>query len=57
MASKYNVYPGRFPCHTCKLEAKTIRSYPTEKKLTWMCPDKHFNEVSLNTKRTKKDYE
>ena len=55
--ARYNIYPGIFPCHTCKLESKTIRSYPGQRRLSWMCPDKHLNEVSLETKKTKEDYE
>ena len=55
--AKYNVYSGVFPCHTCKKESYTIRSYPTLKQLTWMCPDKHISTVDLNTKKNKKDYE
>lgn len=54
---KYSIYPGSFPCHTCKVEVKTVRLYPQEKIITWMCPDKHLNEISLQTKRNKKDYE
>jgi hypothetical protein len=55
--ARYNIYPGTFPCHTCKLESKTIRSYPGMKKLSWMCPDKHLNEVNLETRKDKKSYE
>lgn len=54
---KYSIYPGSFPCHTCKVEVKTVRLYPQEKLITWMCPEKHLNEVSLQTKKKKKDYE
>jgi hypothetical protein len=55
--AKYTVYPGKFVCHTCGAEVKTLRSYPSEKKLTWVCNDKHMTEISLNTKKSKKDYE
>lgn len=55
--ARYNVHPGKFPCHTCGVEVTTIRSYPGEKKVTWMCPEKHLNEVSFETKKTKADYE
>ena len=55
--AKYNVYPGKFVCHTCHAEVPTIRSYPELKKLTWMCKDKHLSEVDLNTKKSKRDYE
>lgn len=55
--ARYNIYHGIFPCHVCKFEVKTLRSYPETKELTWMCPDKHLSKVDLNTKKTKKDYE
>lgn len=55
--SKYTVYPGKFACHTCKQEVATIRHYPSDKRLTWMCKDKHLSVVSLITKKTKADYE
>ena len=54
---KYNIYEGKFACHTCKLECKTLRHYPSTQKITWMCADKHLSEVSLNTKKTKEAYE
>ena len=50
---KYNIYHGSFTCHVCKAEVKTLRSYINDKKLTWMCPDKHVSEVDLDTKRKK----
>jgi len=55
--ARYNVYPGTYVCHTCRAEVPTIRSYPDEKRLTWMCKDKHLSEVDLNTKKSKSDYE
>lgn len=55
--ARYNVYPGEFVCHTCHAKVPTIRSYPDEKRLTWMCKDKHLSEVHLNTKKNKRDYE
>lgn len=54
---KYSIYTGTFPCHTCKTEVKTVRLYPKEKMITWMCSEKHLSEVSLETKKNKKDYE
>ena len=54
---KYNIYPGKFVCHTCKAEVKSIRSYPEEKLLTWMCAEKHLSQVNLNTRKSKEDYE
>lgn len=54
---RYNIYNGKFICQVCGIEVSTIRSYPGEKKLTWMCKDKHLSEVNLNTKKSKADYE
>lgn len=54
MAS-YTVYPGKFLCHTCKMEVGTLRLYPETKEATWMCKDKHLSRVSF-AKRKKKDY-
>jgi hypothetical protein len=54
---KYTVYLGRFACHTCRVEVKSVRVYPSEKLITWMCPEKHLNEVSLETKKKKQDFE
>lgn len=55
--AKYSIYPGKFRCHSCGVEVPTARSYPLERKITWMCKDKHLSEVNLNTKKTKADYE
>lgn len=55
--AKYDVYQGQFPCHTCKQEVLTLRFYIEDKLLTWMCSEKHLSSVSLNVKKTKKDYE
>lgn len=55
--AKYTIYPGSFPCHTCKVEVKTVRSYPETKEITWMCAEKHVSVVNLSTKKSKKDYE
>ena len=55
--AKYNIYSGSFVCHTCKAEVKTLRSYPSEKQLTWMCKDGHLSTVDLKTKKSKQDYE
>ncbi len=51
--AKYNIYHGEFVCHVCKAEVKTLRSYPNDKKLTWMCPEKHVSEVDLDPRRKK----
>ena len=55
--AKYNIHQGKFPCHTCGVIVTTLRSYPQNKRLTWMCPDRHVSEVSLETKKSKADYE
>lgn len=54
---RYNVYPGDFICQICGSHVNTVRSYPSDKKLTWMCKDKHVSTVNLDTKKSKKDYE
>lgn len=54
--SKYTVYTGKFKCQECNADVSSIRSYPEDKLLTWMCKDKHLSQVSLQTKK-KKDYE
>jgi len=53
----YSVYPGSFACHTCKVEVKSVRSYYDQKKITWLCRNNHLSEVSLNTRKNKRDYE
>jgi len=55
--ARYNVYPGDFPCHTCKKNVKTLRLYAKEMYLTWMCEEKHVSEVSLIKKKKKVDDE
>jgi hypothetical protein len=55
--SKYTIYPGVFICHTCKKTVKTLRLYGQAKEMTWMCEDKHLSSVSLETKKSRKDYE
>jgi hypothetical protein len=55
--AKYTVFHGRFVCHVCKAEVKTLRSYGDEKRLTWMCPEKHISEVNLDTRKKKNERE
>jgi hypothetical protein len=55
--AKYTLIHGDFVCHVCKTSIKTLRFYPDEKELSWMCPDKHLSSVDLNTKKNRKDYE
>lgn len=54
MASKYTVYHGKFPCHTCGEVITSLRSYPETKELTWMCSQKHMSIVSLETRKIRK---
>lgn len=55
--ARYEIYKGQFVCHTCKMEVGSLRSYPIEKKLSWMCKDGHVSEVDLSVKKKKADYE
>ena len=52
---KFSVYPGRFPCHTCKEEVLSLRLWKESLELTWMCSKKHLSKSSII--KTKKDYE
>lgn len=52
----YNVYHGKFLCHTCKTEVGTLRLYAETKEMTWMCKDKHLSKVYVG-KRKKKDFD
>lgn len=55
--AKYSVYNGTFPCHECKVPSHSVRFYADSKDLTWMCSNKHVTRVSLQTKKTKRDYD
>lgn len=57
MADRYTIYQGKFVCHECKEVVHTMRNYFVSKQLTWVCSNKHLSKVSLQTKKTKKDYE
>jgi len=57
MADRYTVYQGSFVCHTCKIETRSMRYYFIPKEMTWLCPNRHLTKVSLQTKKSKKDYE
>jgi hypothetical protein len=54
---RYTVVPGQFPCHTCKQVVPSLRHYTEDRLLTWVCSEKHLSQVSLNAKKSKKDYE
>jgi hypothetical protein len=51
---KFTVYPGKFPCHTCKEEVRSMRYWVGTAKVTFMCSQKHISEVFLV--KTKQDY-
>jgi hypothetical protein len=55
--ARYSIHEGKFVCHTCKAEVKTLRMYSDLQRLTWLCHNKHLSEVSLNTRKSKRDYE
>jgi hypothetical protein len=55
--SKYTVYSGKFPCHTCKEVVNSLRMYSETKEVTWMCSQRHMSSVILVSKKTKRDYE
>jgi hypothetical protein len=55
--ARYTIYPGKFVCHECKQEVKTLRLYKETKELTWVCSEKHLSSVKLVIKKSKKDYE
>jgi hypothetical protein len=55
--ARYTVYQGAFACHSCKENVPSIRFYPISKEVTWMCSSKHLNNVSLQTRKSKRDYE
>lgn len=58
MSSKYEIYHGEFPCHTCGEVVKSLRFYFDSKDTTWMCSKKHISVVTLiQPKKAKKDYE
>jgi hypothetical protein len=52
---KFSTYAGKFPCHTCKEEVKSLRLWKDSLELTWMCSKKHLSKSQI--KMTKKDYE
>lgn len=54
--NNYTIHYGKWICHTCKAEVKSLRLYAEDMLLTWMCPQKHLSQVSL-AKRKKKDYD
>ena len=53
--SRFSVYPGKFPCHTCKEEVTSLRLWKETLEVTWMCSKKHISKARFT--KTKKDYE
>ena len=53
--SKFSVYEGQFPCHTCKEEVPTLRLWKDTLEVTWMCSQKHVSRAKFV--KTKRDYE
>ena len=51
--SNFTVYQGKFVCHTCKAEVKTLRLYAETKIMTWMCPAKHLSTVKFGKQKRK----
>jgi hypothetical protein len=51
---KFIVFSGKFLCHTCKEEVKSLRLWIGTARTTWMCTQKHVSEVYLV--RSKKDF-
>jgi len=54
---RYTIYHGDFSCNVCKEVVGSLRFYPHLKEITWMCSSRHLNNVSLQTRKSKKDYE
>ena len=52
MAS-YNVYHGKFVCHECRAEVKSLRLYAETKTATWMCQNKHLSTVKFGKQKYK----
>ena len=52
MAS-YTVYNGKFTCHECKSEVRSLRLYADTKTATWMCPEKHLSTVKFGKQKWK----
>jgi len=49
----FTVYYGKFICHECKAEVKTLRLYAETKEMTWMCKDKHLSRVKFGKQKWK----
>jgi hypothetical protein len=49
----FTVYHGKFLCHECKVEVRSLRLYPDTKTATWMCPSKHLSSVKFGKQKWK----
>jgi len=49
----FTVYHGKFLCHECKAEVRSLRLYPDTKTATWMCPGKHISSVKFGKQKWK----
>jgi hypothetical protein len=49
----FTVYHGKFLCHECKVEVRSLRLYPETKTATWMCPSKHLSSVKFGKQKWK----
>ena len=51
--ANYTVYNGKFTCHECKVEVRSLRLYADTKTATWMCPAKHLSTVKFGKQKYK----
>ncbi len=51
----YTVYNGKFICHECKIEVRSLRLYAETKTATWMCKDKHLSTVKFGKQKWKQN--
>jgi len=49
----FTVYHGKFLCHECKAEVRSLRLYADTKTATWMCPSKHISSVKFGKQKWK----
>lgn len=51
--ANFTVYNGKFICHECKMEVRSLRLYADTKTMTWMCKDKHLSTVKFGKQKWK----
>jgi hypothetical protein len=51
--ANFTVYYGKFVCHECKVEVKSLRLYADTKTATWMCTSKHLSTVKFGKQKWK----